>query len=197
MGAMYTFESSCSFPFPPVASSDVHIYARLLGDSDLLLDGFASFEREHEKRGRSFYQADISPRKRSRYSSIESAFAITNSPLSGFEDTVFGDPASLSSESYSFGHPSSPESGVDMFAPQHSHPAASSSSGVRLPSNSMQDILSHNEEGPKIVVEEEPEEVSARSGTAAHTLEARSMHRETGSALLAPSVRCTPKWTCA
>lgn len=52
-----------------------------------------------------------------------------------------------------------------MFAPQTMHLApnssssSSSSGGARLPSSSMQGILSQNDEGPKIVVEEEPEEV--------------------------------------
>lgn len=152
--------------FPPVASSDLHIYAAMLGDSDFFFEEFTSLGRETDKRTRSFFQSDSSPSKRSRYPSIESAFAVTTSPISGFEDTVFGDPASLSSaESFSFGHPSSPESGVDMFAPQTMlHPApnsssSSSSGGARLPSSSMQGILSQNDEGPKIVVEEEPEEV--------------------------------------
>lgn len=136
------------------------MYARLLGDTDSFFEEFTALGREADKRSRDFFQPDISPRKRSRYSSIESAFA-TNSPLSGFDDTVFGgDPASLSSsESYSFGHPSSPESGVDVFAPQPSHSTTSTTSSILLPPGGMQGILSQNEEGPKIIVEEEPEEV--------------------------------------
>lgn len=46
-----------------------------------------------------------------------------------------------------------------MLTPQLSQSVPTSSSSVRLPSNGMQGILSQNEEGPKIVVEEEPEEV--------------------------------------
>lgn len=63
-----------------------------------------------------------------------------------------------------------------MLTPQPSHSApTSSSSSVRLPSNSMQGILSQNEEGPKIVVEEEPEEVRRALSQLVDTLKACSM----------------------
>lgn len=62
-----------------------------------------------------------------------------------------------------------------MLTPQLSQSVPTSSSSVRLPSNGMQGILSQNEEGPKIVVEEEPEEVRRALSQLVDTLRACSM----------------------
>ena len=62
-----------------------------------------------------------------------------------------------------------------MLTPQPLQSAPTSSSSVRLPSNGMQGILSQNEEGPKIVVEEEPEEVRRALSQLVDTLKTCSM----------------------